>query len=136
VKEGGYSKKVDIKTTIIAFVINYLFFYITVSLYLSYYYGYDFFNLYMLFLSLAITSLSLWLNVRFYFFYRFNNKGVKMRKLSENEIKQVSGGDGNDGQAELIAIGAIAGTFLSPGIGSIAGAYVQWSLALEWRSAL
>lgn len=63
-----------------------------------------------------------------------------MRKLSENEIKQVSGGDGNDGQAELIAIGAIAGTFLSPGIGSIAGsiagAYVQWSLALEWRSAL
>lgn len=37
-----------------------------------------------------------------------------MRKLSENEIKQVSGGDGNDGQAELIAIGAIAGTFLSP----------------------
>ncbi|AFQ65077.1 hypothetical protein A79E_1755 [Klebsiella pneumoniae subsp. pneumoniae 1084] len=25
-KEGGYSKKVDIKTTIIAFVINYLFF--------------------------------------------------------------------------------------------------------------
>ena len=70
------------------------------------------------------------------FFYRFNNKGVKMRKVSENEIKQVSGGDGNDGQAELIAIGAIAGTFLSPGIGSIAGAYVQWSLALEWRSAL
>lgn len=47
-----------------------------------------------------------------------------MRKLSENEIKHVSGGDGNDGQAELIAIGAIAGTFLSPGIGSIAGAYV------------
>lgn len=47
-----------------------------------------------------------------------------MRKLSENEIKQVSGGDGNDGQAELIVIGAIAGTFLSPGIGSIAGAYV------------
>ncbi|HGV0618330.1 TPA: microcin McmA, partial [Escherichia coli] len=24
-----------------------------------------------------------------------------MRKLSENEIKQISGGDGNDGQAEL-----------------------------------
>ncbi|EPJ5332022.1 hypothetical protein L7H67_005194, partial [Klebsiella pneumoniae] len=55
-------------------------------------------------------------------FYRLNNKGVKMRKLSENEIKQVSGGDGNDGQAELIAIRAIAGTFLSPDIGSIAGA--------------
>lgn len=45
-----------------------------------------------------------------------------MRKLSENEIKQVSGGDENDGQAELIAIRAIAGTFLSPDIGSIAGA--------------
>ncbi|EBO9655642.1 TetR family transcriptional regulator [Salmonella enterica subsp. enterica serovar Berlin] len=67
VKEGG-SKKVNIKTTIIAFVINYLFFYIPVSLYLSFYYGYDFFNLYMLFLSLVVTSLSLWLNVRFYFF--------------------------------------------------------------------
>lgn len=37
-----------------------------------------------------------------------------MRKLSENEIKQASGGDGNDGQAELVAIGTIAGTFLSP----------------------
>ncbi|APV13811.1 TPA: TetR family transcriptional regulator [Klebsiella pneumoniae] len=76
-KEGGYSKKVDIKTTIIAFVINYLFFYIPVSLYLSYYYGYDFFNLYMLFLSLAITSLSLWLNVRFYFFTDLITKVLK-----------------------------------------------------------
>lgn len=45
-----------------------------------------------------------------------------MRKLSENEIKQVSGGGGNYGLAELIAIRAIAGTFLSPDIGSIAGA--------------
>jgi hypothetical protein len=68
VKEGGYSKKVDTKTTIIAFVINYLFFYIPVSLYLSCYYGHNFFNLYMLLLSLVVTSLSLWLNVRFYFF--------------------------------------------------------------------
>uniref|UniRef100_UPI002020E4DE colicin V family bacteriocin n=1 Tax=Escherichia coli TaxID=562 RepID=UPI002020E4DE len=47
-----------------------------------------------------------------------------MRKLSENEIKQISGGDGNDGQAELIAIGSLAGTFISPGFGSIAGAYI------------
>ncbi|EEG5675002.1 TetR family transcriptional regulator [Salmonella enterica] len=67
VKEGG-SKKVNIKTTMIVFVINYLFFYIPVSLYLTCYYGYSFFNLYMLFLSLVVTSLSLWLNVRFYFF--------------------------------------------------------------------
>ncbi|EIN9807375.1 microcin McmA [Escherichia coli] len=35
-----------------------------------------------------------------------------MRKLSENEIKQISGGDGNDGQAELIAIGSIAGAYI------------------------
>lgn len=34
--------KKDIKITVIAFVINYLFFYIPVSLYLSYYYGYNF----------------------------------------------------------------------------------------------
>ena len=96
--------KKDIKITVIAFVINYLFFYIPVSLYLSYYYGYNFFNLYMFFLSLVVTFLSLWLN--------------------ENEIKQISGGDGNDGQAELIAIGSLAGTFISPGFGSIAGAYI------------
>lgn len=43
-----------------------------------------------------------------------------MRKLSENEIKQISGGDGNDGQAELIAIGSLAGTFISPGFGDAA----------------
>lgn len=54
-----------------------------------------------------------------------------MRKLSENEIKQVSGGGGNYGQAELIAIRAIAGTFLSPDIGSIAGAY-HWSGGRLW----
>ncbi|EII6422729.1 microcin McmA [Escherichia coli] len=47
-----------------------------------------------------------------------------MRKLSENEIKQISGGDGNDGQAELIAIASLAGTFISPGFGSIVGAYI------------
>lgn len=76
-KEGGGSKKVDIKTTIIAFVINYLFFYIPVSLYLSCYYGYSFFNLYMLFLSLVVTSLSLWLNVRFYFFTDLISKVLK-----------------------------------------------------------
>ena len=34
------------------------------------------------------------------------SEGVEMRKLSENEIKQISGGDGNDGQAELISIGS------------------------------
>ncbi|HFM0545860.1 TPA: microcin McmA, partial [Escherichia coli] len=28
------------------------------------------------------------------------------------------------GQAELIAIGSLAGTFISPGFGSIAGAYI------------
>lgn len=70
----------------------------------------------MFFLSLVVTFLSLWLNVNFYFFTNLIAKGVEMRKLSENEIKQISGGDGNDGQAELIAIGSLAGTFISPGL--------------------
>ena len=46
-----------------------------------------------------------------------------MRKLSENEIKQGSGRGRNYGLAELIVIRAIAGTFLSSDIGSIAVAY-------------
>ncbi len=46
--------KKDIKITVIAFVINYLFFYIPVSLYLSYYYGYNFLNLYMFFYHLQL----------------------------------------------------------------------------------
>lgn len=60
----------------------------------------------------------------FLLLHKFYSEGVEMRKLSENEIKQISGGDGNDGQAELIAIGSLAGTFISPGFGSIAGAYI------------
>lgn len=47
-----------------------------------------------------------------------------MKELLNFEIGYISGGDGNDGQAELIAIGAAAGTLVSPGIGSIAGAYI------------
>ena len=62
--------KKDIKITVIAFVINYLFFYIPVSLYLSYYYRYNF-------LSLVVTFLSLWLNVNFYFFTNFIAKVLK-----------------------------------------------------------
>ena len=69
--------KKDIKITVIAFVINYLFFYILVSLYLIYYYGYNFFNLYMFFLSLVVTFLSLWLNVNFYFFTNLIAKVLK-----------------------------------------------------------
>ena len=69
--------KKDIKITVIAFLINYLFFYIPVSLYLSYYYGYNFFNLYMFFLSLVVTFLSLWLNVNFYFFTNLIAKVLK-----------------------------------------------------------
>lgn len=60
----------------------------------------------------------------FLLLHKSYSEGVEMRKLSENEIKQISGGDGNDGQAELIAIGSLAGTFISPGFGSIAGAYI------------
>ena len=63
----------------------------------------------------------------FLLLHKSYSEGVEMRKLSENEIKQISGGDGDDGddgQAELIAIGSLAGTFISPGFGSIAGAYI------------
>lgn len=68
--------KKDIKITVIAFVINYLFFYIPVSLYLSYYYGYNFL-IYICFLSLVVTFLSLWLNVNFYFFTNLIAKVLK-----------------------------------------------------------
>lgn len=43
----------------------------------------------------------------FLLLHKSYSEGVEMRKLSENEIKQISGGDGNDGQAELIAIGSL-----------------------------
>ncbi|STG51267.1 microcin M [Escherichia coli] len=115
--------KKDIKITVIAFVINYLFFYIPVSLYLSYYYGYNFFNLYMFFITCSYIFIVV-VKREFLLLHKSYSEGVEMRKLSENEIKQISGGDGNDGQAELIAIGSLAGTFISPGFGSIAGAYI------------
>ena len=77
----------------------------------------------------------------FLLLHKSYSEGVEIRKLSENEIKQISGGDGNDGQAELIAIGSLAGTFISPGFGSIAGAYIgdkvhSWAttatVSLDW----
>nr|VXZ82763.1 Uncharacterised protein [Klebsiella pneumoniae] len=64
-KEGGYSKG-GYKTTIIAFVINYLFFIYQCHYILVIIMDMIFQFVYVV-LSLAITSLSLWLNVRFYF---------------------------------------------------------------------
>lgn len=71
------NKEETIQIKIVAFILNFLFFYIPVSLYLYFSYDYPFLSWYMLFLSLGIVSFSYYLNVNFYFFTNLIKRSVR-----------------------------------------------------------
>lgn len=71
------NKEETIQIKIVAFILNFLFFYIPVSLYLYFSYDYPFLSWYMLFLSLGIVSFSYYLNVNFYFFTNLLKRGLR-----------------------------------------------------------
>lgn len=80
--------------------------------------------IYICFLSLVVTFFIVVVKREFLLLHKSYSEGVEMRKLSENEINKYLEVTEMTGQAELIAIGSLAGTFISPGFGSIAGAYI------------